>query len=91
MGDRANYAILNRGKLSIFYAHWGGPTVPRELTGGPAACERFIRAQERVRSKELLDFTYMLARKVGEGWEVRRTLFSSGSVIHHGARILEGV
>jgi hypothetical protein len=59
MGDRANYAILNKGKLSVFYAHWGGPTVPRELKDGPGACERFIRSQHRVRSKELLEFAFM--------------------------------
>ncbi|HZF52794.1 MAG TPA: hypothetical protein VE093_29260 [Polyangiaceae bacterium] len=59
MGDRANYAILNKGKLSVFYAHWGGPTVPRELKEGPAACERFIRSQERVRSKAFLEFSFM--------------------------------
>lgn len=59
MGDRANYLILNKGKLSVFYAHWGGPTVPRELNDGPAACERFIRSQQRVRSKALLEFAFM--------------------------------
>jgi hypothetical protein len=59
MGDRANYAIVHRGKMTVYYAHWGGPTVPRELQRGPAACERFIRTQERVRDKSFLDFSYM--------------------------------
>lgn len=59
MGDRANYAIVHRGRLKVFYAHWGGPTVPRELAAGPLACERFIRAQRRETSGRLLEFAFM--------------------------------
>ena len=59
MGDRANYVIVHHGKLSVYYGHWGGPTVLRELQHGPTACERFVQAQERVDDESFLDFSYM--------------------------------
>jgi hypothetical protein len=59
MGDRANYAIVHRGRVKVFYAHWGGPTVPRELAAGPLACERFIRTQRSERTNRLLEFSFM--------------------------------
>jgi hypothetical protein len=59
MSDRANYAILFRKKLSVYYAAWGGPTIQRELKDGPAACERFIRQQVRERKKQFLEFAFM--------------------------------
>jgi len=59
MSDRANYAIISRKKLTVYYASWGGPTIQRELKDGPAACENFIRKQERVRNKRFLEFAFM--------------------------------
>lgn len=59
MSDRANYAIIFRKKLNVYYAAWGGPTIQRELKDGPTACENFIRKQERVRNKRFLEFAFM--------------------------------
>jgi hypothetical protein len=59
MADRANYAILSGDTLDVYYAAWGGPTIQRELKDGPAACERFIRAQEHEPDGQLLEFAFM--------------------------------
>lgn len=43
MGDRANYAIVERGKLSLYYSHWGALTVAEDIFWGPVRTEEFIR------------------------------------------------
>jgi hypothetical protein len=87
MGDRANYAILSKGKLSVFYAHWGGPTVPRELREGPAACERFIRSQDRVRSKAFLDFAFMEGGIALDKDNRRALVFGGPGVVNYDPRV----
>ncbi|HLM74309.1 MAG TPA: hypothetical protein VK459_16500, partial [Polyangiaceae bacterium] len=87
MGDRANYAILNKGKLSVFYAHWGGPTVPRELKEGPAACERFVRSQDRVRSKRFLEFAFMEGGIALDKDNRRALVFGGPGVVNYDPRV----
>src|SRR5690349_6578464 len=87
MGDRANYAILHKGKLSVFYAHWGGPTVPREPKDGPAACERFIRGQERERSKAFLEFAYMEGGIALDKDRKRALVFGGPAAINYDERV----
>ena len=43
MGHRANYAIIQRGSLSLYYSHWGARTVPADVFWGPLNAEFFIR------------------------------------------------
>lgn len=57
MGERANYAILDGSRLELYYAHWGGLAVPREVARGPEACLAFIREQEE--PEGWLDFAFM--------------------------------
>jgi hypothetical protein len=59
MANRANYLIADGRGLSVFYGHWGAPTVPREVQQGPTACQRFIRTQQGVPEAELLEFAFM--------------------------------
>ena len=95
MGDRANYAIVHRGTFKVFYAHWGGPTVPRELAAGPLACERFIRAQRREPGRRLLEFAFMEGG-IALDKDTRRALaFGGPGVVNYRpevqARLLERV
>ena len=43
MGDRAHYIIVEDGARSVFYSHWGGGSLMRDLFGGPAETLEFIR------------------------------------------------
>lgn len=46
MSARANYAIVEGGKVGLFLSPAGAPTVPRDLRGGPTMAEAFIRKQQ---------------------------------------------
>ena len=77
MSDRANYAILSGDTLDVYYAAWGGPTIQRELKDGPAACERFIRAQEHEPDGQLLEFAFMEGG-IALDMDRRRAMFFGG-------------
>ena len=47
MGDRASYAIRERGTIELFYGHWGSATLLADIFWGPDVCEAQIRKQER--------------------------------------------
>jgi hypothetical protein len=55
VGHRCNYALLDGGRLQLFYAHWGALTVPHDMFWGPAYAEAFIRAQTPVGSDDWLE------------------------------------
>jgi hypothetical protein len=87
MGDRANYLIVQDGKLSVFFANWGGPTVPRDVKDGPQACERCIRDQEPVESNELLDFAYMEGGVALDKDQRRALIFGGPPEVNYGERV----
>lgn len=43
MGHRANHVIIENGRLSLFYSHWGAKTLPADVFWGPSPAEAFIR------------------------------------------------
>jgi hypothetical protein len=50
MGSRANYAILEDGRVELFYAHWGAATVAEDVFWGPKRTEAFIRSNQPTES-----------------------------------------
>jgi hypothetical protein len=48
MGDRSNYIVVQDGRWSLFYSHWGAVSLELDLLAGPEAATRFIRAQRAV-------------------------------------------
>jgi hypothetical protein len=55
MGHRTNYVIRDKGRLALFYSHWGALTVPEDVFWGPSYAEAFIRSNEQVGLDEWLD------------------------------------
>ncbi len=43
MGARANYVIIEDGKIAIYYAHWGAMSIPAVVMNGPTATSVYIR------------------------------------------------
>jgi hypothetical protein len=43
MGSRANYAIIERGVVELFWSRWGGQSVVDDLLAGPAGATAAIR------------------------------------------------
>lgn len=43
MGHRANYAILENGRVSLYYSHWGALTISEDMFWGPSQAEEFIK------------------------------------------------
>lgn len=55
MGQRANLAIVERGKYQLFYNHWCANTLTRDLFWGPEYAVKFIRIQRKVDDSGWLD------------------------------------
>ncbi|HIB65295.1 MAG TPA: hypothetical protein EYO33_09335 [Phycisphaerales bacterium] len=47
MGHRANYIVIENGRESLYYSHWGANVVERDLFWGPEESLRFIRTQRK--------------------------------------------
>lgn len=46
VGDRANCAIRENGRIELYYSHWGARSIAEDIFWGPARTESFIRANE---------------------------------------------
>ena len=46
MGRRANYFLIEAGKVDVRFANWGGPSLPRDLFFGPEVAAALFRAHE---------------------------------------------
>jgi hypothetical protein len=55
MGDRASYAIRERGTIELFYGHWGSATLLADIFWGPDVCEAQIAGVVRPDRDVLLD------------------------------------
>lgn len=44
MGQRASYAVIDGGSISIYYSHWGAPSIPDHLLAGPDGMLAYIRS-----------------------------------------------
>lgn len=53
MGHRANYIIVEEGKQSFYYHHWGSNQIPKDMFWGPLVVEHFIKSLEPV--EQLMD------------------------------------
>jgi hypothetical protein len=80
MGHRANYVIRRNGRISLFYAQWGGLTVPEDIFWGPETADKFIRKQKMVNPLHWLDDVW------GEGgvalnWDDKCITLFGGEII----------
>jgi hypothetical protein len=56
MGSRANYIVIQDGKTSYHYHHWGAQRIPADFLWGAEEALSFVREQEQ--RDELLDMTW---------------------------------
>ena len=56
MGSRANYIIIQDGKTSYYYHHWGAQRIPEDFLWGIEKALSFVEDQEQ--RDELLDMTW---------------------------------
>jgi len=80
MGHRANYVIRKNGRIALYYAQWGGLTVPEDIFWGPDAADKFIRKQKMVNPLHWLDDVW------GEGgvalnWDDKCITLFGGEII----------
>jgi len=55
MGQRANLIIVSNGSAEIYYTHHRATTLDKDLFWGPDYVKGFIRAQQPVLDRSLLD------------------------------------
>jgi len=50
MGHRANYVVIENGKVEIYYTHWGAITLPTILLSGPEGTLQYARELKSVQN-----------------------------------------
>jgi hypothetical protein len=80
MGHRANFVLVEQGKATIYYSHWGAKTIPDMLVAGPDRCWNSI--QRLTPGSELLDNVWAEGGLLLDR-DQRRLLFWGGEEIKY--------
>lgn len=78
MGERANYVVIEEGEWELYYSHWGGISVTRNLFFGPGASVEWLREHRRIEQGDWLDTLWCSGGASIDMDEKRLVVFDGG-------------